>query len=225
MKSKKGLLTQAISKLVVSILMLSALVFISAGTMWFWNGWLFVGTFGIALFSFGAYLYIYNIELLQKRLVGRENEKAQEAYNFLSGLALLSVFVLSGLDYRFGWSDIGWIVVFFALFVMLAGYSISIIAMVQNEFASRIIEVQKEQRVIDTGIYSIVRHPMYISSLIMFTATPVVLGSFYGIIPMVLYLAGIILRIRNEEHVLRIGLPGYEEYMDKVKYRLIPFVW
>ena len=225
MNNDKGLLTKAITKLVISIGMLSVLIFISAGSLQFWNGWLFIGTFTIALFSFGAYLYSHNKALLQKRLMSKEKEKAQKAYNFLSSLALLGVFVLSGLDYRFGWSKISWTVVLLALMMVLAGYAISVIAMIQNEFASRIIEVQEEQKVIDTGIYSIIRHPMYISSLLMFTATPVVLGSYYGMIPMALYLIGIILRIRNEEDVLRKGLPGYKGYMEKVKYRLIPFVW
>jgi len=221
----KGLLTQALTKLMISAGLLSALIFMSAGSLLFWNGWLFIGTFTIALFSFGAYLYIHNKALLQKRLMSKEKEKAQGAYNVLSGLGLLGVFVLSGLDYRFEWSEVSLIIVFVALVIVLAGYAISVIAMVQNEFASRIIEVQEEQKVIDTGIYAIIRHPMYISSLIMFTATPVVLGSYYGMIPMVLYFIGIILRIRNEEDVLRRGLPGYEEYMKKVKYRLVPFLW
>ena len=209
----------------MTIVLLSVLLFISAGTLWFLNGWLFIGTFTIALFSFGAYLYTHNKAFLQKRLMSKEKEKAQGAYNFLSSLGLLGVFVLSGLDYRLGWSKISWAVVFVALIIVLAGYAISVIAMVQNEFASRIIEVQKEQKVIDTGIYSIIRHPMYISSLIMFTATSIVLGSYYGLIPMAFYFAGIILRIRNEENILRKGLPGYEEYMRKVKYRLVPLVW
>ena len=221
----KGLLIQALTKLVMTTVILSALIFISAGNLLFWNGWLYIGTFTIALFSFGAYLYIHNKTLLQKRLMSKEKEKAQGAYNTLSSLGLLGVFVLSGLDYRLEWSKVGWVVVFLALVIVLAGYAISVIAMVQNEFASRIIEVQKEQKVIDTGIYAMIRHPMYISSLIMFTATPVVLGSYYGMIPMMLYLSGIIMRIRNEEDFLRRGLPGYKEYMDKVKYRLVPFVW
>ena len=224
-RQDKGLLTQALTKLVITIVLLSALIFASAGTLRFWNGWLFIGTFTIALFSFGVYLYIHNKTLLQKRLMSKEKEKAQGAYNLLSSLGLLGVFVLSGLDHRLEWSKVSWTVVFLALMMMLAGYILSVIAMVQNEFASRIIEVQEEQKVIDTGIYSAIRHPMYTSSLIMFMATPVVLGSYYGMIPMVLYFAGIIMRIRNEEDVLRRGLPGYEEYMRKVKYRLVPFVW
>ena len=224
-KLEKGLLKQALTKVVMSIMLLSALIFISAGTLRFWNGWLFIGTFAIALLSFGAYLYTHNQALLQKRLMNKEKEKAQGTYNLLSSLGLLGVFVLSGLDQRLEWSEISWAVVWVALAMVLGGYALSVIAMVQNEFASRIIEVQEEQRVIDTGIYSVIRHPMYISSLIMFTATPVVLGSYYGMIPMVLYLVGIILRIRNEEDVLRKGLPGYEEYTRKVKYRLVPFVW
>ena len=224
-RSDKRLLTQALTKLVTSVVMLGALIFISAGTLRFWNGWLFIGTFTVALLSFGAYLYIHNKAFLQKRLMSKEKEKAQGAYNVLSSLGLLGVFVVSGLDYRFEWSKISWAVVFVALIIVLVGYAISVIAMIQNEFASRIIEVQKDQKVIDTGIYAMIRHPMYISSLVMFTATPVVLGSFYGMIPMVLYFIGIILRIRNEEDVLGKGLPGYKEYMNQVKYRLVPFVW
>jgi len=221
----KELLNQALTKLVTTIVMLSALIFVSAGTLRFWNGWLFIGTFTVALLSFGAYLYTHNKALLRKRLMSKEKEKVQGAYNVLSSLGLLGVFVLSGLDYRLEWSEISWAVVFVALIIVLAGYAISVIAMIQNEFASRIIEVQEEQKVIDTGIYAMIRHPMYISSLIMFTATSVVLGSYYGMIPMVLYLVGIILRIRNEEEVLKNGLPGYKEYMIKVKYRLVPFLW
>ena len=152
MNMDKGLLTQALAKLMISIGLLSALIFISAGTLRFWNGWLFIGTFTVVLLSFGAYLYTHNKALLRKRLMSKEKEKAQGAYNLLSSLGLLGMFVLSGLDYRFEWSKISWAVVFVALIIVLAGYAISVIAMLQNEFASRIIEVQEEQRVIDAGI-------------------------------------------------------------------------
>ena len=140
-------------------------------------------------------------------------------------MSFLATFGVCGLDYRFGWSYVSVAAVVIAEAVMLGGYGLFILTMMQNRFASRVVEIQDEQRVINTGVYSVIRHPMYTAALTMFFASPIVLGSYYAVIPMLIFLAGILMRIRNEEKVLRVGLQGYTEYMVKVIYRLIPFIW
>jgi len=129
------------------------------------------------------------------------------------------------LDYRFDWSSVSNAAVIIALMIMLTGYGLFVITLIQNSFASRIVEIQDSQKVIDTGVYSAIRHPMYTAALTMFFASPIVLGAYYALIPLVFFLIGIIFRMRNEEEVLCKGLEGYSSYMQRVKYRLIPFIW
>jgi len=221
----KKLLVSAIIKFAAGIGMLGAILFLCAGDIRYWNAWLFLGTFAACIALFGAGLYIKDKELLRKRMNSKETEKEQDVYTFAAGVTFLGMFGVSGLDYRFGWSSVPSAAVATALAIMLAGYALFVVTLMQNSFASRIVEIQAGQKVIDTGVYSVVRHPMYTAALTMFFAFPVVLGSYFAFIPMALFLAGIILRIKNEEKVLCEGLPGYPAYMRKVKYRLIPFIW
>lgn len=225
MSDNKKLMLSALSKFILGIGILGLFIFLCAGNIRYWNAWLFLITFAICIFSFGTTLYIKDKELLQKRLNSKEKEKEQDVYTFAAGLSFLGVFGVGGLDYRYGWSLVPVTVVFIALIVMLTGFGMFVLTLMQNRFASRTVEIQDKQRVIDTGVYSVVRHPMYTAALTMFFASPVVLGSYYALIPMVVFLIGIIFRIRNEEKVLCKGLDGYAEYMQKVKYRLIPFIW
>jgi len=173
----------------------------------------------------GVYLYKSDKELLRKRLNSKEKEEEQRVYHLLSSISLLATFSVSGFDDRFGWSHVPPMVVVLALFIMIAGYGLFVFAMVQNRFASRVVEIQQEQIVVTSGVYSMVRHPMYTAAIVMFFSSPVVLGSYFATIPALFFLIGIVFRIQNEEKVLLDGLEGYAAYQKKVKYRLIPFVW
>jgi len=171
------------------------------------------------------YLIIKDPELLEKRINLKEKEKEQKKYVKLSVLLYIVAYVIPGLDFRFGWSDVPLWLVLVSLVMMLCGYAMFMIVMLQNRYASRVIEIQKEQKLIDTGLYSIVRHPMYLAATILYLASSLVLGSYYTLIPMAIlpFLLGY--RILNEEKILLKGLPGYEKYKEKVKYRMIPFIW
>jgi protein-S-isoprenylcysteine O-methyltransferase Ste14 len=219
------LLKAAIVRLVVGILIMGLLLFLCAGDLGYWNAWLFLAALTASLVCLGAYLYKNDPALLRKRLQAKEKERAQAGFVVIGGLSMLIGFSLCGLDYRFGWSHVSTPAVLIALVCMLAGFGLFLLTLVQNSFASRVVEVQQGQRVIDTGVYGVIRHPMYTATCTMLLAASVVLGSWYAVLPMCLYVVGIVLRIRNEEQVLLKGLPGYGEYLEQVRYRLIPFVW
>jgi len=221
----KKLIQSALTKFSLGICILGLFLFLCAGDIHYWNAWLYLIAFSVSIFSFGVYLFTNDKELLRKRLNAKEKEKAQKAYTYLASLSFLGTFGVSGLDYRFGWSNIPSVAVVVALIIMLSGYMLFVVTLIQNSFASRTVEIQDKQRVIDSGVYSAIRHPMYTAALTMFFASPIVLGSYYALIPMVFFLVGIIFRIRNEEKVLCEGLEGYSDYMQRVKYRLIPFIW
>lgn len=223
--SDRGLLLSAIRKFGLGMLILGLFLFLCAGDLRYWNGWVFLGAFCVCLLFFGLYLYRNDQALLRKRLNAKEKEPEQRAYTFLASLSFLLTFGLCGFDYRFKWSFLPVAGVFIALVMMIGGFGLFVLTLMQNSFASRTIEIQSGQRVIDTGVYSVVRHPMYTAALLMFFACPFVQGSYYGALPMLLFLLGIVLRIRNEEKVLSVGLEGYAAYREKVKYRLIPFIW
>lgn len=179
----------------------------------------------IPMLIMGVVLLIKEPSLLEKRLDGREKEKAQRGVVAISGLIFPIGFVLSALDFRFGWSRVPFWLVILASVLFLLGYAMYAEVMRENAYLSRTIEVQENQTVISTGLYGIVRHPMYLATLFMFLPLPLILGSFFGLIPFALYPVIIIIRILNEERILTEGLAGYAEYKTKVKYRLIPFVW
>ena len=193
----RKLMLSAISKLVIGIAILGAFLFLCGGNFQYWNAWLYLSVFALCIFFFGLYLYRTDKELLQKRLNSKEKEKAHDVYTFAAGLSFLATFGTCGLDYRFGWSHVPLAVVIAALTVMLGGYGLFVITMMQNRFASRVVEIQSEHKVIDSGVYSVIRHPMYTAALTMFFASPVVLGSYFAVIPMLIFLFGIIMRIRG----------------------------
>ena len=219
------LIVNALAKYILGLVLIGALLFVPAGTLGYIGGWIFIALLFIPIFIMGAVLLIKAPALLEKRLNNKETEKTQKGVVALSGLVFLFGFIISGLDFRFGWSRVPiWLTVV-ASVLFLFGYAIYAEVMRENAYLSRTVEVVEGQRVIDGGLYGIVRHPMYLATLIMFLPIPLILGSFWGLIPFCLYVPIIAVRIINEEEVLTSGLSGYSEYKKRVKYRLIPFVF
>ena len=206
-------------------MLLAALIFIPAGSLSYFGGWLFLGVLFIPMFIAGIVMMIKSPELLEKRLNAKEEQSEQKAVLLLSGIMFLAAFIVAGLNYRFGWIVLSVWVNICAAVVFLIGYALYAEVLRENVYLSRTVEVQENQKVIDTGLYGVVRHPMYMSTLILFLALPLVLGSVLSMCIMLFYIPIIIMRIKNEEQVLREGLEGYADYMKKVKYRIIPFIW
>lgn len=219
------LLTKAILFLLVGMLFVGFLVFIPAGTLAFPNGWLLMGVLFIPMLLMGVVMFFRAPDLLQKRLNHKEKQGEQKAVVSLSALMFLCSFVVSGLDFRFGWSAMPkWLIVLSAV-LFLAGYAMYAEVLRENAYLSRTVEVQAGQKVISTGLYGVVRHPMYSATLLMFLSMPLILGSWWGLIIQLVYPALIIVRLQAEERLLVQELDGYAEYRQKVKYRLIPGIW
>lgn len=219
------LFVSAICKFLLGVVLIGALLFLPAGTLSFSYGWLLMGILFIPMFVAGIVMMIKNPKLLSIRLNAKEKEGEQKTVVKLSGLMFIAGFVLAGLDFRFGWlSLLPWVSVIGAV-LFLAAYAIYAEVLRENTYLSRTIEVQEGQKVISTGLYGLVRHPMYSATLLLFTSMPIVLGSVIAIIPFLFYPLIIGKRIINEEKVLSEGLEGYIDYKKKVKYRLIPFIW
>lgn len=219
------LLLNALIKFFSGLIILSLLLFLPAGTWGFPGAWLFLALLFIPMIFLGLWLYLKAPELLQKRLKTDEKEKTQRGVVAVSGLAFLASFIAAGLDFRFGWTHVPRAVVIAAAVIQLASYGMYALVMKQNAYLSRTVEVQEGQKVVDTGLYGMVRHPMYTATVLMFLAMPLVLGSWIAFALMLTYPVVIVQRIKNEEQVLCAGLPGYREYREKVRYRLIPFIW
>ena len=219
------LLVKTIKVFLLGLLMTAAMLFLPAGTLAYQGAWFFIALLFTPIFIMGIVLFIKNPELLRKRLEMKEREKEQKRVVSMSGLLLVASFIVAGLDFRFGWSQVPDVVVIAASVLLLVGYALYAEVMRENIYLSRVVEVQKEQCVIDTGLYGIVRHPMYFAVSLLYLAIPLVLGSWWALLlmsPCVLLLGA---RIKNEELVLRQGLSGYIEYTERVRYRMIPFVW
>ena len=223
--NKKSLAVKAIIRFLSALFIIGSILFIPAGTFKYWNGWLFIASIFIPMIVVLTYLLIKDPELLEKRFKTKEKEKEQKFIQKVGIVPTLIGFVLPGFDYRFNWSNVPTWLVIIATILVVSGYILFIIVMRQNSYASRVIEIQQNQKVIDYGLYSKVRHPMYIAAIIIMLSSPLGLGSYYALIPMALYPLIIIFRIKIEEEVLKKGLAGYEEYLKKVKYRLIPLIW
>ena len=221
----KKLFVQAISKFVFGLVLITLLLFLPAGTIRYWNGWLLIGILFIPMFFAGIVMLLRNQELLKKRLHAKESEGEQKTVIALSGVMFLAAFVVAGLNFRFGWIVMPRWAVIAAAIVFLAAYLMYAEVLRENTYLSRIVEVQKHQKVIDTGLYGIVRHPMYSATVFLFLSMGLVLGSPISFAILLCYLPIIAKRIRNEEKVLTQGLEGYAEYRDKVKYKVIPFIW
>lgn len=219
------LLFQACIKLFSGLLLAGFVLFVPAGTFRFWNAWLFIAVLFIPMFILGIVLLIKKPELLAKRLNTKEKETEQKSVVILSSIMFIAGFVIAALDFRFGWVHIPVWLVGAATLIFLIAYGLYAEVMRENAYLSRTIEVQENQKVIDTGLYGIVRHPMYSVTLLLFLAIPIILGSAISFIIFLFYPVLIVKRIRNEERILEAGLDGYMDYKKCVKYRLIPFVW
>lgn len=216
---------QAITKFLIGALLVGALIFVPAGTIKFLNGWIFMGVLFVPMFIFGIYLMFKNPDLLKRRLNAKEKEGEQKTVIVLSGLMFMAGFVIAGLNYRFGWVVLPNIVTIIASIVFVISYILYAEVLRENAYLLRTIEVEKGQKVVDTGMYGIVRHPMYIVTILLFLSIPLILGSIISFVIFLMYPFIIIKRIKNEEKVLERDLEGYIEYEKKVKYRLIPFIW
>ena len=215
----------AMTKFLCGIVLVGALLFLPAWTFNYFGAWLFLGILFIPMMIMGIVMLLKAPKLLEKRLSNKEKEGAQRGVVALSALMFLVGFVLSALDARFSWSYVPlWLTVAAAV-IFVIGYALYAEVMRENAYLSRTVEVQEGQKVISTGLYGVVRHPMYLATLLMFLPVPLVLESLWGLIPFALYIPVIVVRIINEEKVLTQGLEGYKEYKKKVKYRLIPFIW
>ena len=221
----KKLFIQAITKFIVGFIIIALLLFIPAGTLNYWNAWIFICILFVPMFIVGIILRIKSPDLLRKRLNSKEKESEQGILLMVCGVMFICGFVVSGLNYRFEWIILPKMIVFIATSIFLFGYLLYAEVLRENMYLSRIIEIQENQKVIDTGLYSIIRHPMYLSTILLFLSIPLVLGSLFSFLIFLIYPVIIARRIRNEEQVLEEGLKGYSEYKKKVKYRVIPFIW
>lgn len=216
---------QALTKFVLGLLLIGLLLFLPAGTFDFWQAWLFIAVLFVPMFIAGIILMIRQPELLRKRLDAKEQQQEQKWVVALSGLMFIAVFVAAGLNRRFGWYILPDWAVYIATAVFLASYAMYAEVMRENVWLSRTVEVQENQQVVSTGLYGIVRHPMYAATLLLFLSMPLVLASPWSFVIMLIYIPIIALRICNEEQVLERELKGYTEYKQRVRYKVIPFIW
>ena len=221
----RELFVKAITRFSAGLLLVGLLLFLPAGTLRYPQAWLLLGILFIPMFVAGLVMMKKNPALLEKRLNVKEKETEQKEVILCSGIMFLAAFLAAGLSFRFGWLMLPFPVSIVSAIVFLAAYGLYAEVLRENTFLSRTIEVQENQKVVDTGLYGIVRHPMYMVTVVLFLAMPLVLGSVISFVIMLGYLPIIAKRIRNEEQVLTRDLEGYEEYKKKVKYRLIPFLW
>ena len=221
----KKLFTQALTKFLLGAVIVGLLLFFPAGSFRYWQGWLLMGILFVPMFCAGLVMMFRNPYLLRKRLDAKEEENEQKTVVKLSGLLFIAAFVIAGLNWRFGWYLLPDWAVWISAGLFLACYLLYAEVLRENTYLSRTVEVQENQKVIDTGLYGIVRHPMYMATTVLFLAMPLVLASPLSFLIMLLYLPLIARRIKNEEKVLEEGLEGYKEYKNRVKYKVIPFVW
>ena len=219
------LLGHGLARFGAGVALLGLLLFLPAGTLNWFQGWLLMGILFVPMFIAGLVMMKKSPELLKKRLNAKEEQGEQKKVIAMSSLMFLAAFILAGLNFRFGWIVLPRAVSWIAAGVFLAAYALYAEVLRENEWLSRTVEVQDGQRVVDTGLYGVVRHPMYMSTLLLFLSMPLVLGSVISFVIMLAYIPIIARRIRNEEDVLEKGLAGYAEYRRKVRWRVIPFVW
>ena len=219
------LLLEALTKFTCGLLLVGLLIFLPAGTLRYPYGWYFIALLFAPMLAVGFLMLFKAPEFLKKRLDAKEKQGAQKGVVALSGLMFIAGFVVAGLDFRFGWSDMPTWVAIAASVLFLAAYALYAEVMRENAYLSRTIQVEEGQTVVDTGLYGIVRHPMYAVTILLFLMIPLVLGSWYALIAFAFYPAIIIVRLKDEEALLTKELPGYAAYKQKVKYRIIPFIW
>ena len=219
------LFLNALIKFLIGLLLVGLLIFLPAGTLAYPGGILFLCLLFIPMLVMGIVMLARARNLLAKRLDAKEKQAAQKGVQSLAGLVFMAGFVLAGLDFRFNWSNVPLPAVIAASVIFLLGYGLYAEVMRENAYLSRTVKVEEGQTVVSTGLYGIVRHPMYLASVLMFLSIPLVMGSWYALIPFAFYPVLMVVRILDEEKLLTAELSGYEEYKRKVKYRMIPFVW
>jgi protein-S-isoprenylcysteine O-methyltransferase Ste14 len=219
------LFLQSLTKFLLGVIILGLLIFLPAGSLHYWQGWLLMGILFVPMFVAGLVMMVKNAELLRKRLNAKEQEKEQKTVVALSGLLFIAAFVVAGLNWRFQWCMLPNWAVWVAAGLFLICYLLYAEVLRENTYLSRTIEVQEHQKVVDTGLYGIVRHPMYTATTMLFLMMPLVLASPISFGIMLLYIPLIAKRICNEEVVLEQGLEGYSEYKQRVKYKVLPFIW
>ena len=224
-REKKSLIRKILIRFSFLPLVLALLILLPAGTFNYWQVYLYCGILVVPIIFVLFYFLKNDPKFLERRTRAKEKEKQQIHIAMLSTLIFLAGFIIPGLDHRFGWTSVPMNIVLLADLIILLGYLLIFFVFRQNSYASRIIEVDEEQKVISTGLYGLVRHPMYVGVLIMYIPTPLALGSYWGLLPFALLPLSLALRILNEEKVLSENLPGYKEYCEKTRYRLIPYIW
>lgn len=225
MKVKEKITVQALSKFLMGLVLIGLLLFLPAGTIHYPCGWLLVAVLFVPMFIAGVVMLFRSPELLKKRLDAKEKEVEQKSVVALSGVMFIAAFVVAGLNFRYSWIVMPSWAVWSAVAVFLLSYVMYAEVLRENAYLSRTIEVQENQKVVDTGLYGIVRHPMYLATILLFLSMPLVLGSLPSFVIMLTYIPLIVKRIRNEEKVLLNGLDGYAAYCRRVKYKIIPFIW
>jgi protein-S-isoprenylcysteine O-methyltransferase Ste14 len=223
--SRTALLRMTLTRFLAGFILIGCMLFIPAGTLRFWEAWLYIGLLFVPLTIVGVVLFIKDPELLERRMRMREREATQKKVIAASSLVLLAVYLIPGFDRRYAWSTVPPTLVFLADLLILLGYLLFVLTIRENRYASRVVEVQDNQVAISTGPYAFVRHPMYLAISVIFTLTPLALGSYWALIPALMLPVVLVARIKDEEQLLRRSLTGYEEYCQKVKYRLLPFIW
>ena len=219
------LLLQALAKFLFGLIAIALLLFLPAGTLNYFNGWLFIALLFVPMLVAGIVMFVKSPELLKRRLNAKEEENEQKIVLLISGIMFLAAFVIAGLNFRFGWFHLPQTVIIIASIIFLLSYIMYGEVLRENMYLSRTVEVSENQKVIDSGLYGIVRHPMYTSTIFLFLSMSLILDSIFSFVIMLIYPAIIIFRIKNEEEVLENELEGYGKYKEKVKYRLIPNIW
>ena len=219
------LFSQALTKFFSGLIIICLLLFIPAGSWDYFNGWLFIALLFIPMFIAGIVMFFKSPELLKRRLNAKEEESEQKIVILISGIMFLLAFIVAGLNFRFGWFKLPQMVILIASIIFLLSYIMYAEVLRENAYLSRTVEVSENQKVIDTGLYGVVRHPMYTATIFLFLSIPLILDSIISFIILLIYPIIIVYRIKNEEKVLENELKGYKEYKEKVKYKLIPFIW
>ena len=222
---KNNLFLQALKKIIAGFVAIGLLLYLPAGTFHYWNAWLFVAVLFVPMIFLGIVMLFKSPKLLEKRLDAKEKVNEQKWVVALSGIMFVAAFVVAGLNFRFSWHSLPDYMIWIGAAVFLLSYIMYAEVMRENVFLSRTIEIQENQKVVDTGLYGIVRHPMYSATLLMFLSIPLILGSLIAFVIMLSYIPIIAIRMRSEEEILEKGLKGYKEYKQKVRYKVIPFVW
>ena len=221
----RELAIRGVTRFISGVVMVAVMLLWPAGSWGYWNAWLLMGVLFIPILVLGIVMLIHSPTLLRKRLEGKEKEKQQRWVVALSGVMFIASFVVAGFNFRFAWATLPDWVTWIGVAIFLLSYVLYAEVMRENAYLSRTIEIQQGQRVIDTGLYSIVRHPMYSATILMFLSIPLILSSIISFVIMLVYIPIIAIRIKNEERILEDGLRGYKEYKQRVKYKIIPFVW